>query len=94
MNVVKFIGGFATGAIGLFVGCLILAICVVYPICFLTGLTDPPPNVFVFSISGVLTVVAIYIGASFAPKVWKWGIRAGAVIPALLAVLPVLAFAF
>ena len=93
MNVVKFIGGFATGAIGLFVGCLILAFCVVYPIFFLTGLTDPP-HVFVFSISGVLTVVAIYIGASFAPKVWKWGIRAGAVIPALLAVLPVLAFVF
>ena len=51
------------------------------------------PALFV-PLSLILNVLAIWIGAGFAPKVWKRGIRAGAVMLALLAVLATLGYFF
>ena len=40
----------------------------------------------------ILNILVIWIGAGFAPKVWKRGIRAGAVSLALLGVLALVGF--
>jgi hypothetical protein len=88
MKVVKFIAGFIVGALGLVVSYFILTINVVFPILTLVANgSDWGEHVLLYPLSLVLNVLAICIGASFASKVWKWGIRTGAVMLALLAVL-------
>ena len=84
---VKLIAGFIVGALGLVVSYFILtlnALSVLFR--FVTGSEWDMPALFV-PLSLILNVLAIWIGAGFAPKVWKRGIRAGAVVLALLAVL-------
>ena len=91
MNVLKFIAAFIVGASG-FGG-------IYYILNFaLPGLAlvvtesewDVPP--LYGSLSLILNILVIWIGAGFAPKVWKRGIRAGAVSLALLGVLALVGF--
>ena len=87
MNVVKLIAGFIVGVLCLAVSFFILTINAL-PILsrVVTGSEWDMHPLFV-PLSLILNVLAIWIGAGFAPKVWKRGIRAGAVVLALLAVL-------
>ena len=92
MKVVKLIAGFIVGALGLVVSYFILtlnALSVLFR--FVTGSEWDMPALFV-PLSLILNVLAIWIGAGFAPKVWKRGIRAGAVSLALLGVLALVGF--
>ena len=94
MKVVKLIAGFIVGALGLVVIYFILtlnSLSVLFR--FVTGSEWDMPALFV-PLSLILNVLAIWIGAGFAPKVWKRGIRAGAVMLALLAVLATLGYFF
>ena len=89
---VKLIAGFIVGALGLVVSYFILtlnALSVLFR--FVTGSEWDMPALFV-PLSLILNVLAIWIGAGFAPKVWKRGIRAGAVSMALLGVLALVGF--
>ena len=92
MKVVKLIAGFIVGALGLVVSYFILSLnslSVLFR--FVTGSEWDMPALFV-PLSLILNVLAIWIGAGFAPKVWKRGIRAGAVSLALLGVLALVGF--
>jgi len=94
LKVVKLIAGFIVGALGLVVSYFILtlnALSVLFR--FVTGSEWDMPALFV-PLSLILNVLAIWIGAGFAPKVWKRGIRAGTVMLALLAVLATLGYFF
>jgi len=94
LKVVKLIAGFIVGALGLVVSYFILtlnSLSVLFR--FVTGSEWDMPALFV-PLSLILNVLAIWIGAGFAPKVWKRGIRAGAVMLALLAVLATLGYFF
>ena len=73
----------------------ILTLNVAFPILYLVANeAEWSENIALYPLSLILNVLAIYIGASFAPKVWKWGIRAGAVMQALLTVLLVFMWFF
>ena len=91
MNVLKFIAAFIVGASGfggiyyiLNFGLPVLARVV-------TGSEWDVTPLF-GSLFLILNILVIWIGAGFAPKVWKRGIRAGAVSLALLGVLALVGF--
>ena len=94
MNVVKLIAGFLVGVLCLVVSFFILTINAL-PILsrVVTGSEWDMHPLFV-PLSLILNVLAIWIGAGFAPKVWKRGVRSGAVTLALLAVLATLGYFF
>ena len=87
MNVVKLIAGFLVGVLCLVVSFFILTINAL-PILsrVVTGSEWDMHPLFV-PLSLILNVLAIWIRAGCASKVWKRGIRAGAVMLVLLAVL-------
>ena len=87
MNVVKFIAGFIVGALCLVVSFFILTINALPILVRVVTQSEWDMHPLVVPLSLILNVLAIGIGAGFAPKVWKRGIRAGAVVLALLAVL-------
>ena len=94
MNVVKFIVGFIGGVVGLVSGSVALYFCFFRPLYMLTVDRYPEGSeagtgLIVASI--VTAIAAVCIGASYAPKIWKWGLTIGSVAPAALALLPFLA---
>ena len=92
MNVFKLIAGFIVGALCLVVSFFILTInALPVLVRVVTGSEWDMHPIFV-PLSLILNVLAIWIGAGFAPKVWKRGIRAGAVSLALLGVLALVGF--
>ena len=91
MNVLKFVAAFIVGASGF--GAIYYILNFALPVLarVVTGSEwDIPPHYG--SLSLILNILAIWIGAGFAPKVWKRGIRAGAVSVALLGVLALAGF--
>ena len=94
MNGFKFIAAFMVGALSLVVSFFILTLNALPVLSrVVTGSEwNVPPLVVPLSL--ILNVLAIWIGAGFAPKVWKRGIRAGTVMLALLAVLAALGYFF
>ena len=89
----KFIAGFIVGASGFGVIYYILNFALPVLALAVTGSEwDVPP--LYGSLSLILNILVIWIGAGFAPKVWKRGIRAGAVMLVLLAVLLALGWFF
>ena len=91
MNVLKFIAAFIVGASGFGVIYYILNFALPVLARVVTGSEwDVPP--LYGSLSLLLNILVIWIGAGFAPKVWKRGIRAGAVSLALLGVLALVGF--
>jgi len=92
--VFKLIAGFIFGALCLVVSFFILTLNALPVLSrVVTGSEWNVPPLFV-PLSLILNVLAIWIGAGFAPKVWKRGIRAGTVMLALLAVLGALGYFF
>ena len=91
MKVVKLIAGFSVGALcfGVFYYILNFALPVLSRV--VTGSEWEVPPIYGF-LSLILNILVIWIGAGFAPKVWKRGIRAGAVSLALLGVLALVGF--
>ena len=93
MNVLKFIAAFIVGASGFGVIYYILNFALPVLARVVTGSEWEVPPLYGF-LSLILDILVIWIGAGFAPKVWKRGIRAGAVMLALLAVLATLGYFF
>ena len=93
MNVLKFIAAFIVGASGF--GGIYYILNFALPVLarVVTGSEWDMHPLFV-PLSLILNVLAIWIGAGFAPKVWKRGVRSGAVTLALLAVLATLGYFF
>ena len=94
MNVVKFIVGFIVGVVCLVVSFFILTINALPILSRVVTGSEWDMHPLFIPLSLILNVLAIWIGAGFAPKVWKRGIRAGAVVLALLAVLATLGYFF
>ena len=91
MNVLKFIAAFIVGASGFGGIYYILNFALPDLALAVTGSEwDVPP--LYGSLSLILNILVIWLGAGFAPKVWKRGIRAGAVSLALLGVLALVGF--
>ena len=91
MNVVRFIAAFIVGASGFGGIYYILNFGLPDLALVVTGSEWDVPPLYGF-LSLILNILVIWIGASFAPKVWKRGIRAGAVSMALLGVLALVGF--
>ena len=91
MNVVKFIAAFIVGASGFGGIYYILNFALPDLALVVTGSEWDVPPLYGF-LSLILNILVIWIGAGFAPKVWKRGIRAGAVSLALLGVLALVGF--
>ena len=86
MSVIKFIIGFIRGSAGLlaggiagafFLGPLAVVLDLVNDNNFLSG------EVWVASFA--VTAGGIYVGAGYTPRLWKWGLRLGALVPIGLA---------
>jgi len=84
MSVIKFILGFIAGAIGLFGGGAILFWAVFAPIVRMSGIDVYYEDFWIPA--GLSAGLAVYIGSGFAPPVWNWGLRLGAIVPILLLV--------
>ena len=93
MNVLKFIAAFIVGASGF--GGIYFILNFGLPVLsrVVTG-SEWDVTPLYGSLFLILNILVIWIGAGFAPKVWKRGIRAGAVMLALLAVLAPLGYFF
>ena len=87
----KFIAAFIVGASGFGVIYYILNFALPVLARVVTGSEWEVPPLYGF-LSLILNILVVWIGAGFAPKVWKRGIRAGAVSLALLGVLALVGF--
>jgi len=94
MHVVKFIIGFIGGAVGFAISSAIFYLCIIRPIIVIGSGQIFPETVesvlYTQVIAVILAIAAVYIGASWTPKTWKWGLRVGAITPPALGVLPFL----
>ncbi|MDA8603481.1 hypothetical protein N9M21_03575 [Alphaproteobacteria bacterium] len=84
MNVFKFIVGFIGGLIGTWGGGFILYEAVFMPRARMGGVEGYDDVLWIPA--GLSAGFAVYIGGGFTPRVWKWGLRLGFVIPAALIV--------
>ena len=92
MNVVKLIAGFLVGVLCLVVSFFILTINALPILSRVVTGSEWDVTPLYGSLFLILNILVIWIGAGFAPKVWKRGIRAGAVSLALLGVLALVGF--
>ena len=93
MKMVKLIAGFSVGALCFGVIYYILNFALPVLARVVTGSELEVPPLYGF-LSLILNILAIWIGAGCASKVWKRGIRAGAVMLVRLAVLLALGWFF